>query len=82
MKSPESARRRKRGAPDLSEEDWLRVYKLRCRNKRGETLSQEESALCEAAYKADSNRYAAMNDPILVATAPFGSIQQMTGKVR
>ena len=62
-----------RKKPAVTEAEWRRVFELRCRSKRGERLAHEDIALCTAAYKADGERYAAMNDRVFEATKPFGS---------
>jgi len=57
----------------LTETEWASVFDLRCKSKRGVTLSREEHALCVAAFKEDRARYASMTQGVFVVTAPFGS---------
>lgn len=57
----------------LTDMEWLRVFDVRCRAKRGEPLSLIDDALIRAAFAEDQERYAAMNDAIFEATKPFGS---------
>ena len=64
---------RKKKNRALTEEDWAAVYKIRCRSKLGTQPGAGEMALLYDAYKADSERYAAMNDAIFRETAPFGA---------
>ena len=63
-------RRKPRKPPDI---DWSAIFRLRCRSKSGTALSQQELARCEAAYKADPQRYIAMNTDIFEETAPCGA---------
>jgi hypothetical protein len=64
---------KKRRLVGLGEDDWPRVFELRCRSKRGQRLSRSEAALVEAAYRADPGRYAAMEGAVFDASVPFGS---------
>ncbi len=57
----------------MTDAEWEAVFRLRCRSKRGERLSRDDQARCEAAYAVDPARYAAMNDSIFNETAPFGA---------
>lgn len=57
----------------LTEDDWRRVFTLRCKSKQGQTLADDERALIEAAWKENKKRYTAMERAVFVATAPFGS---------
>lgn len=57
----------------MNAQDWGRVFKIRCRSKRGELISVDEHKLLSVAYKKDPKRYTAMNDRIFEETAPFGS---------
>lgn len=58
----------------LTEDDWRRVFALRCKSKRGEALSPAETKLVTRAWRADAARYAAMNPSIFNETAPFGAV--------
>lgn len=57
----------------LTDEDWLKVFELRCKSKRGERLSGAEQRLVERAFRADETRYAALEPDVFDATVPFGS---------
>lgn len=57
----------------LTDAEWRDVFRLRCKSKRGETLSKDERALVDRAYKEDEERYAAMEADVFDATVPFGS---------
>ncbi len=57
----------------LTEEEWRRVFDLRCRAKRGEHLSPENFRLVRDAYASDAARYKALDGPVFDATVPFGS---------
>ena len=57
----------------LTEWEWTKVFKLRCRTKRGESITDEERALIEAAFASDRKRYAAMDPDVFDATVPAGS---------
>ncbi len=59
----------------LTELDWERVFRVRCKSKSGHQLADEERELVTRAHQQDPDRYAAMNDDVFVATAPFGSRQ-------
>ena len=48
--------------------DWLVIFDLRCRSKRGEQLSDEQFKLLNEAHKQDPERYKAMNEDIFEAT--------------
>lgn len=62
-----------RRADKLTEAQWSEVFHLRCRSKRGETLTADELALAERAWKEDRKRYAVMDGDVFEATVPFGS---------
>ncbi len=58
----------------LTEDEWREVFRLRCKSKRGDTLSQQELARVTRAYHEDPVRYAAEDDDVFNATVPFGSV--------
>lgn len=65
---------------DLTEEDWILVYRLRVQGKKGDkVLSAKEQALCQMAWKADPNRYNALGKKAALEAAPFGSSQYFQG---
>lgn len=57
----------------LTDADWRKVFQIRCRSKRGEHTSPEDSALTNAAFKEDRKRYAEMEGDVFNETVPFGS---------
>lgn len=57
----------------LTEEQWLEVFRQRCRSKRGEQLAPAERTLIDAAYRQDPDRYSEMEADVFNATVPFGS---------
>jgi hypothetical protein len=57
----------------LTEDEWRKVFHLRCRSKQGQELSKEDRALVDAAYNEDPERYGAMEPDVFDATVPFGS---------
>ena len=57
----------------LSEDDWNKVFKLRCQSKSGHELSQEQSELCRKARKEDPERYKGMDNEVFERTKPFGA---------
>lgn len=57
----------------LTETEWLKVFRTRCKSKRGETLTPDEHVLIEKAFKQDQTRYAAMEPDVFDATVPVGS---------
>lgn len=59
--------------PTLSEEDWAKVFRYRCRSRKGEHLAPEEHDFCHRAYQADPERYCALDRDVFNATVPFGS---------
>lgn len=56
-----------------TEGDWLLVFRIRCRSKTGQPVTQDELELCERAMRSDPERYSLMSDDVFDATAPFGS---------
>jgi hypothetical protein len=61
----------------LSDDDWARVFSARCQSKQGRPISDEDRRLCDAAYKSDGKRYAALDRDVFNATVPFGSSARM-----
>lgn len=59
--------------PKPTEEEWERLFEIRCKTKRGEFLSEGERELVGRTYRSDRNRYAAMEPRVFEATRPFGS---------
>lgn len=57
----------------LTEEEWRRVFQLRCRSKQGQELAKADLALVAAAFRADPKRYSALEVDVFNATVPFGS---------
>ncbi len=57
----------------LTESDWRTVFQLKCKSKRGETLSKQELALCMAALREDEDRYSDLEVDVFNATVPFES---------
>ena len=57
----------------ITEMEWVTVFSLRCKSKRGQRLSPEEQSLVDAAWETDQPRYAAMEPDVFNATVPFGS---------
>jgi hypothetical protein len=62
-----------KGRKSLTEGEWRKVFAARCKSKQGQELSKEERNLVDAAYKADGQRYGAMDIDVFNATVPFGS---------
>ncbi len=62
--------RRKR---TLTEAEWEKVFRSRCKSKQGQTLTDEERDLVEAAFRSDEKRYSALEGEVFNATVPFGS---------
>jgi hypothetical protein len=60
----------------LTELEWCQVFVARCKSKKGETLSDVQRELVDAAYKADRKRYRGMERAVFNATAPFGSTRR------
>lgn len=54
-------------------EDARRCFRIRCRSKRGETMSREDSKFCTQMYKKFTEWYGAIEANIFNATVPFGS---------
>jgi hypothetical protein len=57
----------------LTEEEWRRLFQMRCRSKQGQELSKKDRALMHAAFKEDPDRYGSMEADVFDATVPFGS---------
>lgn len=53
--------------------DWERVFELRCLSKQGFPIAQEQRELLQRAHALDPKRYAALDDKVFKATAPFGA---------
>ena len=49
------------------------LFKVRCRAKRGDPLSREDTALIEECFEKWPDDYEAMSREVFEATAPFGS---------
>lgn len=61
----------------LSEDDRREVFRLRCKSKRGETLSRKEMALVQRAFETDPAWYKKTEADVFNATVPFGSTVRM-----
>lgn len=57
----------------LSEAEWKEVFRVRCKNKRGEQLNEQEQMLVERAWSSDRARYRNLDADVFDATVPFGS---------
>jgi len=57
----------------LTEAEWATVFRSRCKSKQGQTLTDKERALVEAAFNSDQTRYASMEADVFNETVPFGS---------
>ena len=57
----------------LTEAEWLNVFKLRCRTRRGERLTDPETDLVERAHVEDRERYRALDKDVFEETLPVGS---------
>ena len=58
----------------MTEQQWLDVFRIRCRSKHGIGVSFVDLKLCGVALEEDPARYAAMNAD--VETAPFSSTKK------
>lgn len=65
---------------ELTENDWARVFKVRCQDRQGRPISDEERTLVEVAFESDEKRYRAMTPDVFNATVPFGSTVRMKSK--
>jgi hypothetical protein len=57
----------------LDAAQWERVFFLRCKSKRGESVTDEDQRLLVAAYRSDPGRYGDLNADVFNATVPIGS---------
>lgn len=57
----------------LTDDSWAKVFEIRCRSKRGESVTPQELALCSRAMREDQKRYKGMSSDVFDATVPFGS---------
>ena len=62
----------------LTEEEWRRVFQLRCRSKQGQDVAKADLALVAAAFRDDPKRYSTMEVDVFNATVPFGSTARRT----
>lgn len=61
----------------MTEADWSKVFTVRCKSKRGTTLTKEEQALVERAFRSDPKRYRGMEARVFNETVPVGSNARM-----
>lgn len=61
-------------AKKLTEDEWRRVFSLRCQSKRGQGLSDADRDFCHRAFQSDPDRYKAMGAKVFEETASFGSV--------
>ena len=61
----------------LTEQEWLRVFEVRCRAKQGQTLSEADMQLLNVALNDNRERYIKMDPEVFNATVPFGSTARM-----
>jgi len=66
-------KRKKAKHRPLTDSEWRKVFELRCRSKQGQSISDDDRALVEAAFDEDLERYTAMEPDVFDATVPFGS---------
>lgn len=64
----------------LTENDWSNVFRLRCRTKQGQEISEADRALINAAYAEDPIRYKALEPDVFDATVPFGSNVRLSSR--
>jgi len=57
----------------LTEAEWEKVFRIRCKSKRGQALSDEERDLVDRAFRQDRDRYADEEVDVFNETVPFGS---------
>ena len=58
----------------LTEREWREVFTARCKSKQGQTLTDHERDLVDAAFASDEKRYGEMEPDVFDATVPFGSL--------
>lgn len=64
----------------LTEAEWAKVFRARCKSKQGQARTDEEQTLIEAAFKSNRKRYCEMEPEVFNATVPFGSGAKWGGK--
>jgi hypothetical protein len=52
----------------LTNNDWVLVFKLRCKSKKGESLTDKEQKLINKAFEEDGDRYIKMDKDVCVAS--------------
>lgn len=57
----------------LTEAEWARVFRIQCKTKQGQAVTDEDNELIKAAFSSDQKRYGDMADDVFNATVPFGS---------
>jgi hypothetical protein len=51
-----------------------RLFRIRCKGKQGQTLTEEETQFFKDCYRRWPEEYAAMTQEVFEATKPFGSL--------
>lgn len=69
----ESQPRAERKPKPFTEDDWVRVFRIRCESKRGGKITYAESMFCRRAWEQDPERYDRMDKEVFEATKPFGA---------
>jgi len=59
----------------LDEAEWAEVFKIRCRTRRGQPISEDGHRLVLAAFNDNRKRYAAMDRAVFEETRPFGLVR-------
>lgn len=57
----------------LTDAEWRRLFTVRCKSKRGQAITDDESALIDRAFASDPKRYGNMDPDVFNETVPAGS---------
>lgn len=57
----------------MSEKNKLKLFRIKCRSKRGDYVSEEEHAFCREMFKKYRAEYGNDEKEIFENTKPFGS---------
>lgn len=57
----------------LTVAEWREVFRVRCKSRRGDGMTEDERRLIGRAFAEDPRRYAGLDADVFDATVPAGS---------